>query len=110
MEIINIKQSKKNQSILPEEILKIEACINYSIIFLKTGHQLIVAKTLKKYEKDLKNCFFRVNRSTLVNINSICKSSGDQVELHNGQCLTISRRRLHNFNSIVNPNFRKLNQ
>ncbi len=101
MKTLIIKDSSKKQQIFTDEIMKIEACINYSIIFLKNGRQLIVAKTLKKYEKDLGMYFFRINRSTLVNLNSINKSLGDKVELFDGQCFTISRRRLNNFNLVV---------
>ena len=102
MKTYKIKYAGKQSKILAEDILKIEAAINYSIIYLKSGTSIIVARTLKKYEKELQNVFFRVNRSTLVNLKFINLHSNGQVMLCNGQSFTISRRRINHFNILIN--------
>lgn len=53
-----------------EEISYLKADINYTNIYFKTGKKLLVATTLGKIEKRLpQDEFYRVNRSTIINLN-----------------------------------------
>ncbi len=54
------------------EVLYIQADSNYSCFFLTNRQKIIVAKTLKAFEKELKGqYFFRIHQSYLVNINHV---------------------------------------
>lgn len=102
MKTYKVKLAGNRRRISSDEIMLIEAAENYSIICLHSGKRLIVARTLKKYEEELHQQFFRVNRSALINLRCIQQSFDDQVLLSNGQQLTISRRRLNRFNLKTN--------
>ena len=75
-------------------MLHLESDINYTIISLKDGKQLITATTLKKLEMRLlpfKN-FIRVNKSAIVNLDYI-KPVDDTFTLSNLRKVVFSRRR-----------------
>jgi DNA-binding LytR/AlgR family response regulator len=64
-------------------IVYIEGKGNYSIIHLKNQKQVVMAKTLKKFEAQLRlNQFVRIHKSYLVNTEAL------------GTTLPISRRKL----------------
>jgi two-component system LytT family response regulator len=102
MKAFKFKYAGQRKYIFDHEISRIEAAENYSIVHLIEGKKIIIAKTLKKFEEELKIGFFRINRSTLINLNYIKKNSGDQIILKNGQEYRISRRRLNNFSILIN--------
>jgi len=89
-----------------EEIVYLEAIINSTIIHLKCGSVIKVAKTLKKFEGDLlPGNFFRVNRKFIVNLDLVRK-----IEKGNGQVaikikadheIPISRRRRVSFEKFL---------
>ena len=85
-----------------EEIVYLEAVINSTIIHLKSGAFIKVAKTLKKFDGDsLPGNFFRVNRKCIVNLDlvkKIKKGNGQiSIRIKGNQELPISRRRRDNF-------------
>lgn len=102
MKTYNFKFAGQKKHVFEYEISRIEASENYSIVYLLNGKNIIIAKTLKKFEEELKTGFFRINRSNLINLNYIQKNFGDQLLLKNGQVFQISRRRLNNFSIIIN--------
>ncbi|RYU94393.1 LytR/AlgR family response regulator transcription factor [Emticicia agri] len=79
-----------------ENIVRLEANINYTTFILNGGKQKIMSYTLKKYDSMLPHSFVRVNRSCIVNINFIANLNFDHktVLLKDGTEILISRRRL----------------
>jgi two-component system LytT family response regulator len=58
--------------VLPDEIIQLEAKQNYTVIYFKDGSSLLSSTTLGTLEKRLQSyAFFRVNRSTLINLNHL---------------------------------------
>lgn len=94
METINKIHVGSRKYLLPEEMLHLESDINYTIISLKNGKQIVTATTLKKLETRLlpfKN-FFRINKSAIVNLDYI-KPVDDTFTLTNLRKIAFSRRR-----------------
>lgn len=92
------KPANKNKLALPtaegvhliekSSIVRIEALNNYSAFMLTNGKKIVVSHTLKEYENALQpDNFFRVNRSTIVNLNYVVKykrGDGGTLELTDG--------------------------
>ncbi|WP_341224518.1 LytTR family DNA-binding domain-containing protein [uncultured Arcticibacterium sp.] len=89
--------------IIPPDIIRIEADINYSIVHLTSGKKIILAKTLKQFQEmlDPQN-FVRPCRSHLINTRFIKKASETKVILKNGFQLPVSRRRRIGLMTIIN--------
>ncbi len=88
-----------------EEIVRIEADINYSHLVLNSGTRIILARTLKAYEKDLSLPFVRVNKSCMVNVNYLGENpiSDSKILMIDGVEFQISRRRIERVsNAILN--------
>ena len=83
------------------DIVRCEADINYTTIFTKDRHKLMVSKTLKYFEALLVNCnFFRVHNSHLINLDYIKKYSkgkGGYVTLTDDSVIEVSTRRKDDF-------------
>jgi len=76
-------------------ILYCEGMINYTKIYLTSGKELIMAKTLKSIELILGDHFCRIHKSYLVNKNHILKysrSNGYKITLINDTVLEVSYR------------------
>lgn len=76
-------------------ILYCEGMINYTKIYLTSGKELIMAKTLKSIELILGDHFCRIHKSYLVNKNHILKysrSNGYKITLINNMVLEVSYR------------------
>ena len=75
-----------------EEILRIESQSNYAKIYLKSGVNHLVSKTLKNIQDQLSNEFFiRVHNSHVVNIEEIIFINFTFLRLTNGDEIPISR-------------------
>ncbi len=91
----------------PEEIIRCQADVNYTHIFLRDGRKLTVAKTLKEYESMLTDHgFFRVHNSHLINLREVKfynKGKGGFLILKDGSEVEVASRRkeelLRKFNS-----------
>lgn len=91
----------------PEEIIRCQADVNYTHIFLRDGRKLTVAKTLKEYETMLTDHgFFRVHNSHLINLREVKfynKGKGGFLILKDGSEVEVASRRkeelLKKFNS-----------
>lgn len=91
----------------PEEIIRCQADVNYTHIFLRDGRRLTVAKTLKEYESILvDHGFFRVHNSHLINLREVKfynKGKGGFLILKDGSEVEVASRRkeelLRKFNS-----------
>ncbi len=83
------------------DIIRCQSDINYTTIFLKDKHKLVVAKTLKEFEETLSShSFFRVHNSHLINlhcIKSYNKGKGGSVKLIDGTEIEVSSRRKDDF-------------
>ena len=83
------------------DIIRCQSDINYTTIYLKDKHKLVVAKTLKEFEELLgAHAFFRVHNSHLVNLNfikSYNKGKGGSVILTDGTEIEVSFRRKDDF-------------
>lgn len=86
------------------EILWLEADINYTIIHLKSNGKIIVAKTLKMFEDFLDpNQFIRISRGAIVNIKYIIrfqKQAGLSVTLIDNSIISLSETRKEEFLSM----------
>ncbi len=103
---IAIPQEKQIQMIAIQDILYIEADINYCQIHILDKKSLLVSKTLKSFEKQLinNNEFFRIHQSYLINLNhisKIIKTKLPQVVMINGDILTISRSKKTAFLRLI---------
>ncbi|GAB3505218.1 LytR/AlgR family response regulator transcription factor [Emticicia fontis] len=79
-----------------ENIVRLEANINYTTFILNGGKQKVMSYTLKMYDTILPHSFIRVNRSCIVNVNFIANLNFDHktMVLKDGTKILISRRRL----------------
>jgi DNA-binding LytR/AlgR family response regulator len=77
------------------QIVLVEANINYSMIHLSSGKSVLTATTLKEIEKRCLSAkrFFRVNRQQLINFDFVIKQTEEEVFLPNNICCKVSRRK-----------------
>jgi len=79
------------------DIVRLEAKGNYTIIYTTDGHKHISAKTIQQYEKVLPgNQFFRIHNSHMINLSYIKKyhkGRGGEVEMADGMLLEVAVRR-----------------
>lgn len=84
-----------------EDILHCKSDVNYTTIFMKNRSKLMVAKTLKEFERLLQDFnFFRVHNSHLVNLNyikSYNKGKGGYLTLDDNTEIEVSTRRKEDF-------------
>jgi DNA-binding LytR/AlgR family response regulator len=88
-------------SLDPENIILLEADINYTKLYLNNGQSVIVATTLKKLEKRLiifQN-FFRSSKSFIVNLDYLLdyQDAKNKLIMQNQQIAHVSRRRKSEF-------------
>lgn len=91
------------RTVNPEEIMMLQADINYTVLYFIDGKKAIVATTLKKLESRLKPFnFYRTHKSYLVNIACIKSylEPHKQVQMIDNQQfgvpkVTVSRRRIN---------------
>lgn len=98
------KRMKLIANIPLEQILFLQADINYTQIFLSCGRTLISGFNLKKYEDFFeRENFLRVHRSYLINRDHIqhYDSCSANVYLTNGTVIGVSRRRREMIQSMV---------
>ncbi|MFM7019359.1 MAG: LytR/AlgR family response regulator transcription factor [Aquirufa sp.] len=85
------------QNCLIADVLYIEGKSNYSIIYLKNAKPITMAKTLKKFESQLRlHPFLRIHKSYLVNQAHLSDKGINQanmLELLDGNQLPVSRRK-----------------
>lgn len=99
--------SRKN--IAPESILMLKSDVNYTIIYLEDGSQILSSTTMGIIEKRLAEFhFFRTNRSTIINLDFISNyernaRTGDylKVVMKNRVEVPLSRRRIDSFMAIM---------
>lgn len=93
----------KSKHIRPDEIIFLESKINYTILYLTKGRTLLSARNLQVYEQKLMGLpyFFRIHRGVMINMLHIEKIKLEKltgsVYLQSGEELSISRRRIKDF-------------
>lgn len=100
--LINIVRKKR----LPaSEIILLRSDVNYTHLFLKSGKQITVAKTLKEMEERFVRVgFFRTHKSFLINPEYITayQAENNRIELYGGHAVVVSRRRKGAFEKVLN--------
>ncbi|MHA8075021.1 LytR/AlgR family response regulator transcription factor [Aquirufa sp. TARAVU-A1A] len=85
------------QTCLIADVLFIEGKSNYSIIYTTNADPITMAKTLKKFESQLRlHPFLRIHKSYLINqahLTSQSLSPENTLQLSNGTILPVSRRK-----------------
>ena len=98
---ISIPHAKGIHVVATKEIMHIVADNNYSTITFASGPDLMVAKPIVEFERQLKTPnFFRIHKSYLINLDYLdnyTHQDGGKVVMRNGKVLLVSRRRQHGF-------------
>ena len=96
------------QKVVPEEVIMLQADINYTWLFLENNNKMLVCTTLKNLEKSfgLQNNFYRISRSTIVNLDFM-KSADfytSEIFMNDKSCIQIARRRRTQFLNHIRNN------
>lgn len=97
-------------SVLPNEIMKLEAQQNYTVVSFTDGSSLLSSTNLGILEERLQPySFFRVNRSTVINLNHLKllkvrphTPKGGRGARKSANEIIISRRRVAAFQACLN--------
>lgn len=92
------------QTINPNDVIRLQADVNYTCVFFSDGKKIVVATTLKEIESRFSAFpkFFRINKSMIINLNCIKKIDNEQIIFQNGEICKPSRRRKKAFFEIIN--------
>jgi two-component system LytT family response regulator len=87
------------------ELIYLDADSNYTVLHLSGGNKLVATRNLGEFERIIDNPqFFRIHKSTLVNVNYLKGFSsyeGNYAELIDGTRLLVSRRKVNEFREWV---------
>jgi two-component system, LytTR family, response regulator len=98
-QLISLTQKHK---ILSDEVVFLQACLNYTTFNLISGKKVVAASTLKHFENLFPSRhFIRINRSTLLNKAFVKRVLPNKVIMHNDDEILVSRRRMQ----YVHENF-----
>ncbi len=88
-----------------DNIVRLEAKSNYTLIFFNHQPKLLSSKTMKDFEELLpKDIFFRPHHSHIINLEFIkryIRGDGGQIELKDGACVDLARRKKDHFLKII---------
>lgn len=93
------------KTVNPQEVISLKGEINYTTVFFVDGKRKeIVATTLKKIQANLEPFpnFFRVTKSTIINLDCIKHIKNNHIYLINGEVIVPSRRRAKSFFNLIN--------
>lgn len=92
------------QNVNPEEVIRLQADVNYTRVFLADGKKILVATTLKEIENRFSAFpkFVRINKSMIINLDCIKNIQNEKIMLKNGEMISASRRRKKAFFELVN--------
>ena len=85
-----------------KDIIYLQACENYTEIFLANGKRVISSKTIKRYEEKMNSHIFsRIHKSYIINkhnhLKELSRQNGNFAVMSNGESIPIARRRLSQF-------------
>lgn len=90
-------------------IIRVQSLSNYSKLFFQNGRTLVVAKVLRWFEERLlMHKFLRIHRAHLVNsgcLRGFNNTHTIEIELTNGERLTVARRKKTDFLQSARGNF-----
>lgn len=98
---------KRSKTIPLKDIIMCEGYVNYTLIYMHSGQKILIAHTLKYFEKTLvESGFSRVHRKYLINYSHSkgFDSNSKSVIMENGIEVSVSRRRLNDLRSIFSKN------
>ncbi len=103
MQIVQIAHAKGRLFKNADSIVRIEACSNYCKIYCTDeAYPITVARVLLWFQNNLPAAnFVRTHRTHLVNKNFIKKIEASYILLHNGEIISISRRKKNNCKLIA---------
>ena len=89
--------------IQPDQIIRLQACGNYTVIHAEASAPMMTARVLKFYASDLHEFgFVRVNKADLVNAHKIVRvEDNSKVVMPDNYVSTIARRRKAMFKSLL---------
>jgi len=94
---INITADGKVYILDREDVIMLKSDKSYTTVFLNTGKEILVSKTLKEVEKKFMfSQFFRVHNSYLINLDHVkeyVKGLGGELIMTNGLRASLSRNR-----------------
>lgn len=103
--LVLINHSKGFTLIDYKDIVWLEASDNYTNLYLNTGKKIVASKTLKEFEAILPtNVFFRIHRSSLINIDFIKEYSnaeGGTIIMSDGTNIQVSKARSQEFADFI---------
>lgn len=98
---IAIPATEGLQFIKVDDIIYLEASVNYTKFYLEKNLKYTVSKTLKEFEDMLpENTFLRIHNSYIINktcVEKYIRGEGGQVVLTNGATLDVSKRKKTEF-------------
>lgn len=117
--LYNLREKSLNRICIPtingvdfvnlDQILYLQADVNYTNIVLKNNKRIIVSRTLKSYENLLSDSnFFRVHNSYLINLEHVkkyTKGKGGYITMANKDIIDVSHRRKEAFLKMMLNNF-----
>jgi len=94
---LGINLDGRTEIVIVNEIVRLQAEINYTRFFFKNSKSILVAKTLVEFEELLNDLgFIRTHKTHLINaayVKTIRKKSDWQIILSNDKAIPVSRRR-----------------
>jgi len=103
--LVLINHSKGFTLIDYKDIVWLEASDNYTNLYLNTGKKIVASKTLKEFEAILPtNVFFRIHRSSLINVDYIKEYSnaeGGTIIMSDGTNIQVSKARSQEFAEFI---------
>lgn len=90
-----LRQENKAFNVPYQEIVSLVADGSYSKIYKKEGDSIFTSKNLGEYEKILPEEFFRIHKSTIVNLKEVesLDLKNNSVQMKNGSQYDFSRRK-----------------
>jgi DNA-binding LytR/AlgR family response regulator len=88
----------------PQEVLMLQADVNYTTVYFIDGNKSIVATTLKKLESRFKPFnFFRPHKSFMVNLDCVkCFfQATNLLQMVDNQIVTVSRRKMRSLKKCL---------
>lgn len=100
---IRVMSQGRAKQIQPDQIIRLQACGNYTIIHTEASAPMMTAKVLKCYASHLLDFgFVRVNKADLVNAHKIVRvEDNSKVVMPDNYISTIARRRKTMLRSLI---------
>lgn len=90
--------------VIPDDVILMEARVNYTYLYFKNGKKVLLCQTLKSLSEKLEqHGFIRIHRKTLVNTQYISHfdALNSSFVLKNGREVEVSRRKLRCLKEFV---------